>query len=168
MFTPAARASSPICIRTILYIAPSYNVKIARWSEDTGSADRSESVAAVLLAAFNLTTKLYIYRVVDMAEDLRMSPQTVLVVNALLLARSEWRYGYDLSRETGLKSGTLYPILVRLTERKWLEARWEHPDGEGKPRHMYRLTPGGRSAARAFVERARAATKGLKPNYARS
>ena len=132
------------------------------------SADRSESVAAVVLAALALTTKLYICRFINMADELRMSPQTVLVINALLLARSEWRYGYDLSRETGLKSGTLYPILVRLTERKWLEARWEHPDGEGKPRHMYRLTPAGRNAARAFVERASAATKGLKPSYVRS
>ncbi len=103
-----------------------------------------------------------------MAADLRMSPQTLLVVNALLLARSEWRYGYDLSRETGLKSGTLYPILVRMTERKWLDARWEHPDGEGKPRHMYRLTAPGRSAARAFLEKANAATRKLKPSYART
>ena len=103
-----------------------------------------------------------------MAEDIRMSPQSVLVVNALLLARSEWRYGYDLSRETGLKSGTLYPILVRLTERKWLEARWEHPGGEGKPRHMYRLTLEGRRAARAFVERANAKAKTLKAGYATS
>ncbi len=103
-----------------------------------------------------------------MADDIRMSPQTLFVVNALLLAGSGWRYGYDLSRETGLKSGTLYPILVRLTERKWLEARWEHPDGEGKPRHMYRLTAEGRRAARAFVERANAPAKALKPGYARS
>lgn len=103
-----------------------------------------------------------------MADEIRMSPQTVLLVNALLLARSEWRYGYDLSRETGLKSGTLYPILVRLTERKWLEARWEHSDGEGKPRHMYRLTAEGRRAGRAFVERAGAPAKALKPDYARS
>ena len=25
-----------------------------------------------------------------------------------------WRYGYELIRETGLKPGALYPILVRL------------------------------------------------------
>ncbi|HEX7961979.1 MAG TPA: PadR family transcriptional regulator [Terriglobales bacterium] len=95
-----------------------------------------------------------------------MSPQTVLVVNALLVAPSEWRYGYELSRETGLKSGTLYPILVRLTERKWMEARWVYAEDEGKPRHMYRLTAEGRRSARAFLERACAA-KVLNPNYAR-
>lgn len=101
-----------------------------------------------------------------MAGEIRMSPQTVLVVNALLVVPSEWRYGYDLSRETGLKSGTLYPILVRLAERKWMEARWEYAEDEGKPRHMYRLTADGRRSARAFLERASAA-KALNPNYAR-
>ena len=103
-----------------------------------------------------------------MADGVRMSPQTVLVVDALLLDHSEWRYGYDLSRATGLKSGTLYPILVRLAERKWLEARWEHAGDDGKPRHMYRLTTEGRRAARAFVQRANATAKALKPGYARS
>jgi len=103
-----------------------------------------------------------------MADDIRMSLRTVLVVNALLLAHSEWRYGYDLSRETELKSGTLYPILVRLAGRKWLEARWEHAGDDAKPRHMYRLTTEGRRAARAFVQRANATAKALRPGYARS
>lgn len=103
-----------------------------------------------------------------MADDIRTSPQTVLVLKTLLVGPLEWRYGYDLSRETGLKSGTLYPILMRLTERKWLEARWEHADADGKPRHMYRLTADGRRSARAFVEKAGSAAKGLRPDYARS
>jgi PadR family transcriptional regulator, regulatory protein PadR len=102
-----------------------------------------------------------------MADGIRRSPQTLLVLNALLLTPSEWRYGYDLSRETELKSGTLYPILVRLTERKWLEARWEQADGDGKPRHMYRLTSEGRRAARSLVASASATEKALRPDYAR-
>jgi hypothetical protein len=36
-----------------------------------------------------------------------------------------WSYGYDISRMTGLKSGTLYPMLARLAERGLLEAAWE-------------------------------------------
>ena len=49
-----------------------------------------------------------------------MSRRTVfsaqaLAVLAVLAARpSAWPHGYDLARETGLMSGTLYPILVRL------------------------------------------------------
>ena len=98
-----------------------------------------------------------------MADDVRMSQQTILLVKALLLPPSDWRYGYELSRQTGLKSGTLYPILVRLTERKWLEARWEHPDSDGKPRHMYRLTAAGLRLARVSLEEAGVAIKALKP-----
>jgi len=49
---------------------------------------------------------------------------------AALAARpSAWRHGYDLARETGLKPGTLYPILVRLADRKMVQACWE----EGEP-----------------------------------
>ena len=42
------------------------------------------------------------------------SAQTLAVLAALATEPSAWRHGYDLARETGLKSGTLYPILVRL------------------------------------------------------
>ena len=55
-----------------------------------------------------------------------------------------WRYGYDLTKETSLASGTLYPILMRLSEQHLLEAAWEPPDVPGRPaRHTYRLTPDG-------------------------
>ena len=47
---------------------------------------------------------------------LRLSPQTMLVIDAFLEQAEEWKYGYDLSRVTGLKSGTLYPILMRMAE----------------------------------------------------
>ena len=60
-----------------------------------------------------------------------------------------WRYGYELSRETGLKSGTLYPILMRLEKYALLEARWEATENGVPPRHTYRLTPGGLELARA-------------------
>lgn len=61
---------------------------------------------------------------------------------------ARWRYGYDIARETGLASGTLYPILGRLSDRGLLETRWEDDPPEGRPRrHLYRLTAQG--AARA-------------------
>src|SRR4029077_12790770 len=44
---------------------------------------------------------------------------------------------------TGLKSGTLYPILIRLAERKLLETSWETAEVGKPPRHLYRLTPEG-------------------------
>jgi DNA-binding PadR family transcriptional regulator len=81
---------------------------------------------------------------------LRLSPQTLLVLDAFLLDSTEWKYGYEISRGTGLKSGTLYPILMRMAERALLETAWEKAEEPGRPaRHMYRLTTEGLQFARA-------------------
>lgn len=82
-----------------------------------------------------------------MLQPIRRSPQTHLVLELLLRAPSTWRYGYDISLETQLKSGTLYPVLQRLHERGWLETRWDTAEPGRPPRHMYRLTAEGRKAA---------------------
>ena len=79
---------------------------------------------------------------------LRLSPQTLSVLDAFLEVPKEWRYGYDISRDTGLKSGTLYPILMRMAERKLLETSWETVEAGKPPRHLYRLTPDGMQFAR--------------------
>jgi PadR family transcriptional regulator PadR len=72
------------------------------------------------------------------------SPQTRAVLAALGDHPAPWRYGYDLARQTGLASGTLYPILGRLADRGLLETRWEDDPPEGRPRrHLYRLTARG-------------------------
>jgi PadR family transcriptional regulator, regulatory protein PadR len=80
---------------------------------------------------------------------LRLSPQTLLVLDAFLEQAEEWKYGYDLSRVTGLKSGTLYPILMRLAGHTLLETAWEAGEPGKPPRHMYRFTPEGLRFARA-------------------
>jgi PadR family transcriptional regulator PadR len=87
----------------------------------------------------------------NMPDDIRISPQTLEILNLLASTPTDWRYGYDVSRETGLKSGTLYPILMRLADRGWLETRWEQANQTGKPRHMYRLTAEGQKAARKLL-----------------
>jgi len=77
------------------------------------------------------------------------SPQTLSLFTALLADAERWRYGYDLSKETGLASGTLYPILMRLAEQRLLETAWEPSDEPGRPpRHIYRLTGDGAVLAR--------------------
>jgi len=76
------------------------------------------------------------------------SPQTMRLLRALAAEPMRWRYGYELGAETGLKAGSLYPILVRLADRGLLEAQWEEPPPRGRPaRHLYRLTAGGRDLA---------------------
>jgi DNA-binding PadR family transcriptional regulator len=82
-------------------------------------------------------------------------------VLAVLAAQpSDWQHGYSIARDTGLKSGTLYPILIRLADRGLMEARWEDEQPAGRPRrHLYRLTPEGltRAGAALAAPRPRAA-----------
>jgi PadR family transcriptional regulator PadR len=80
--------------------------------------------------------------------NLRLSTQTLWVLNEFLQVPQEWRYGYDLSRNAGMKSGTLYPILMRLAEHRLLETRWEVAEAGKPPRHMYKLTATGLRYAR--------------------
>lgn len=90
-----------------------------------------------------------------MKNTFRVSPQTLDLLEMFLARPAKWRYGYDLSRETELKSGTLYPILMRLAQHRWLETRWETVEQGTPPRHMYRLTRNGLDIARQTVKEAR-------------
>lgn len=82
----------------------------------------------------------------------RLSPQTISVLRALAADPEQWRYGLEISADTELKSGSLYPILIRLHERGLLESRWLEPERPGRPaRHAYRITGAGSAALRAAV-----------------
>ena len=80
-----------------------------------------------------------------------MTTALAKVVAAFLTDPTSERYGLDLMRDTGLASGTLYPLLARLERADWVRAAWEDidPVAEGRPsRRYYRLTPQGVVAAR--------------------
>jgi PadR family transcriptional regulator PadR len=79
------------------------------------------------------------------------SPQTVNVLLALAADPARWRYGYDLGTEVNLKSGSLYPILVRLADRGLLETSWQPSVDSRPPRHLYRLTGAGRDFVAALT-----------------
>jgi DNA-binding PadR family transcriptional regulator len=84
-----------------------------------------------------------------MSRRQNISAQTRTALASFLARPQEWRYGYDISRETGLKSGTLYPLLMRLHDQGYLEAEWRPPAMAGRPsRHAYRLTASGIALAR--------------------
>ncbi|HIF31194.1 MAG TPA: hypothetical protein EYQ75_05915, partial [Planctomycetaceae bacterium] len=61
-------------------------------------------------------------------------------------------YGYLIQKElkivsggeVELKAGTLYPLLHRLENRKWIRSRWD--DSTGRRRKWYELTPQGKLA----------------------
>lgn len=64
-------------------------------------------------------------------------------------------WGYLICTETGLGSGTVYPILERLEEAGWITARWEaDPPADRPPRRFYTLTDNG-AAAYAAARHAR-------------
>ena len=69
------------------------------------------------------------------------SPHTRAVLAALLSAHPGPSYGYDLSRATGLKSGTLYPILHGLERKGYLTSAEERVGA--RLRRVYQATPEG-------------------------
>src|SRR5580765_648267 len=87
------------------------------------------------------------------------SPQTVEVLRALATEPTRWRHGYDLVEELGLKSGSLYPILIRLSDRDLLDSRWEPAESGRPPRHVYRLTAEGVAEAAASTRAPAARTR---------
>jgi DNA-binding MarR family transcriptional regulator len=84
--------------------------------------------------------------------DVRISLQTLKVLEAFLENPAEQLAGADVQKRTGLASGTLYPILLRLEGAGWFVSRWEliDPSAVGRPRRrLYRLTPTGLARASA-------------------
>lgn len=97
------------------------------------------------------------------------SPSARAVLAFLNEAGREWRHGYDLVRATGVKSGTVYPLLIRLEAEGYLEAQWQPPAAPGRPpRHAYRLTAEGARFARNILASHAAPTSGAPPREART
>jgi PadR family transcriptional regulator, regulatory protein PadR len=70
----------------------------------------------------------------------RMTLQVQLVLREMLREPAKPRYGLDLCADTGLPSGTIYPIMARLERLEWVKSDWEDPDAhitEGRPRRRY-------------------------------
>ncbi|WP_336204139.1 PadR family transcriptional regulator [Nonomuraea sp. LPB2021202275-12-8] len=87
-----------------------------------------------------------------MTRSRRPSAQTVAVMLTLAERPAEWRHGYELCRQLGIKAGSMYPILIRLADRGLLETSWESEPPAGRPpRHLYRLTGPGLQMAGALA-----------------
>lgn len=86
----------------------------------------------------------------------RATKTTVKVLEAFLERPTEERHGFRLLEETGIKSGTGYPILLRFEKLGWLSSHWEETDEPGPRRRLYRLTAEGEPAARRLLARHRA------------
>jgi PadR family transcriptional regulator len=89
-----------------------------------------------------------------MGDSPRITLPVILILSAMSKRPSEEWYGLELVDRVDLKSGTIYPALVRLEQAGWLESRWEErePSELGRPRRrMYWLTAAGQTVAREEV-----------------
>ena len=94
----------------------------------------------------------------------KCSRQTLALLAALMEQPRSWQHGYELSKATGLKSGTLYPILIRFSDLGFLDSRWKDAVRPGRPpRHVYRLTANGLALAREQMQVLADPKSGLVP-----
>ncbi|GAA4239732.1 hypothetical protein GCM10022254_61140 [Actinomadura meridiana] len=100
----------------------------------------------------------------DVRPITRMTDQMLAVLSVLLRSDDEkGQYGQRVAAATALRTGTVYPILVRFERAGWVTSRWEDRDDpsevrdSGAPRKYYKLTSEGRERARAAVNARREA-----------
>jgi PadR family transcriptional regulator, regulatory protein PadR len=89
---------------------------------------------------------------------MRRTHALIQVALALMEDPDGRHWGYELSRQAGVRSGVLYPILHRMLDVKWLQDGWEDPaqlGGKRPPRRYYELTDEGRTALGAILQEAR-------------
>ncbi len=99
---------------------------------------------------------------------MRVSHQGRLVLQAFLDLPAQELWGYQLSQATGVKPGSLYPILQRFLAAGWIRDRWEDVDEqtEGRRRRRYYvLTAEGERAARTYVATHSRALRELMPGW---
>jgi len=79
-----------------------------------------------------------------------MKPLSFASVTVLRTLADGRRYGFDIMDETGLPSGTVYPILGRLEESGYVRSHWQSAAEAQKsrrpPRRYYEITTEGATA----------------------
>ena len=99
-----------------------------------------------------------------LSQELKKGTTPLLI---LALLEQEPRHGYDICKRIEAQSrgvvrvhaASLYPLLYRLEQRRWIEGRWVEKAGERR-RRFYRLTAEGRkqlaAQRRSWIEFAEA------------
>lgn len=91
-----------------------------------------------------------------MGYPFKITDSTLDVLDALVKQPSP-AHGFVIAQAAGRKTGTVYPILMRLTDAGWLESEWEkqHPQEGKPPRRFYRFTNEGRAGAATLLRERR-------------
>lgn len=90
---------------------------------------------------------------------MRRTYALVQVALALMAGASDRHWGYELSKQSGVRSGVMYPILQRMLDQGWLYDGWEEQAqvrrAKRPPRRYYKLTDAGKVALGALIADAR-------------
>jgi PadR family transcriptional regulator PadR len=89
---------------------------------------------------------------------MRKTHALIQVILALMEDPEGQHWGYELSKQAGVRSGVLYPMLRRMLEDGWLEDGWEDPaeiSDKRPPRRYYKLTGEGQVVVAAILSDAR-------------
>ena len=109
-----------------------------------------------------------------LAQELKKGTTPLLI---LALLEQEPRHGYDICKRIEAQSrgvvrvhaASLYPLLYRLEQRRWIEGRWVEKAGQRR-RRFYRLTAEGRrqltAQRRSWIEFAEAIGRVAGVEYA--
>ncbi|WP_326764355.1 PadR family transcriptional regulator [Streptomyces sp. NBC_01591] len=100
--------------------------------------------------------------------SIRLTRPTLEVLQVLLSSTSDSpAWGLKICEEAALGSGTVYPILERLTDAGWVTRTAETAEHPGRPkRYYYELTAAGLRATHAARQR-RPRLFGLVPTHDR-
>lgn len=81
-----------------------------------------------------------------MGQPIRLTLQTLRVLRVLLDDPAGEHYGLEISKESGLPTGSIYPILARMEVSGLVSSAWEDIDeaaAKRRRRRYYRLTSDG-------------------------
>jgi DNA-binding PadR family transcriptional regulator len=104
-----------------------------------------------------------------MSREVRLTLQTLQVLRILLNDPSGEHYGLEVSRSSGLPTGSIYPILTRLETAGWVISAWEEIDESEagrRRRRYYQLTTYGSRKAQDAVHNVLSELAGDSPSAA--
>lgn len=113
-----------------------------------------------------LRSYLFICKDGAMEKLSRVTP-AILDVLEVLVGTDDELHGFALAKAAHRPTGSVYVILSRLEDARWVESDWEqvNAQNEGRPRRrFYRLTPDGLIAARETLaeRRQKRVVRGVK------
>jgi PadR family transcriptional regulator PadR len=88
---------------------------------------------------------------------MRKTHSLVQLAIALMSDPTSKHWGYELSKQSGIRSGVMYPLLTRMLDEGWLADGWEEADPSKKKRparRYYTLTDKGRFELGALMQSA--------------